>query len=81
MRASRAYTEPQEEKNLKLTWELEAPCAHALARIIDRLDYETLRQYAASEQELYDMVAVVESLRVALKRLWAQEAGADTKGG
>ncbi|MGH8515315.1 MAG: hypothetical protein ACREV8_15515 [Gammaproteobacteria bacterium] len=66
---------------MKLTWELDAPRAHALAHLIDRLDRETLRQYATSERELYDMVAVVESSRIALKRLWAPQGGDDTRCG
>jgi hypothetical protein len=66
---------------VKLTWELNAPHAHALARLIDRLDYETLRRYATSDQELYDMVAVVEGLRIAVKRLSWPQGGGDTRDG
>ena len=63
---------------MKVTWEIAEPHAHALARLIDRLDYETLRRCASSDQELYDMVAVVEGLRIALKRLSAPQ-GSDDK--
>ena len=42
--------------------------AHALRQLIDRLQYEAIRRCAASDQEAYDMVLCLESLRKALKR-------------
>jgi hypothetical protein len=50
--------------------------AHALGQLIDRLDREAIRRCAASDQEFYDMIVCLESLRRALKRKGDQSSQA-----
>jgi hypothetical protein len=42
--------------------------AHALEHLIKRLDFQAIRGYARSEQESYDILFCLESLRKALER-------------
>jgi hypothetical protein len=52
---------------LKLSCLIDQVHARALAKLIDMLDYEVIRRYADSDQETYDMIFCLESIRKALK--------------
>jgi hypothetical protein len=52
---------------VKVSFQVDAAHARALAKLIDMLDYEAIRRAAESDQETYDMVFCLECLRQALK--------------
>jgi hypothetical protein len=49
--------------------------AQALMRLLDNLDYETMRRCAISNQDCFDMIHAMECVRAALTRESSRDAG------
>ena len=52
---------------MQISFNVNQKHAKALLKLIDLLDYQVVRSCAASEQEAYDMVLALDSVRIALK--------------